>query len=190
MNFIFILILNSLFIQTSYGQSPPVEPETPPTMEAHSGEPSTAEPFPTTMTEELNDANGIVLKKNNFIYDGAEGRDPFKVYRELQLFNPTDGSNPAVKVGPVIVEKSIRTAAVPGDIVILGILYKKNDPIALVKVRDVKGLNKLRLNSPVGRNEGKVIEIHKDRIVIEQVRDFDGQKFTEKVTLKVREKKN
>ncbi len=135
--------------------------------------------------------SAIVMKKNSFTYDGNEGRDPFKIFREIPIFIPgVTATDPKSKPEmPVILEKNIRTALVPNEIVVMGILYKKKDPIALVAVKGIKGLNKLKVNSPIGRNEGKVIEIRKDQIIIEQVKDFDGQKFTEKIVLKVRQKK-
>jgi Tfp pilus assembly protein PilP len=99
---------------------------------------------------------------------------------------PPSGINP--NPAPILTE-GILTAAVPGDINVVGILFRKDDPIALVKVRNVKGLFKLKVNSRIGRSEGRVIEIQRDRFIVEQVRDFDGQKFTEKVELKIRERK-
>lgn len=175
--------------------------QTPPVPDPNSGlnvQNPTANPAPTEATptppapgvEEMLDASGLVINKNSFNYDGAEGRDPFKVYREYVQPNTNPGGTAGVNPFPTGLEKTIRTAVVPDDIAVQGILFKKNDPIALVIVKGVKGLNKLKVNSPVGRNEGKVIEIRKDRIVIEQVKDFDGQKFSEKIELKVREKKN
>ncbi|OYZ21194.1 MAG: hypothetical protein B7Y39_09660 [Bdellovibrio sp. 28-41-41] len=143
--------------------------------------------------EELLDGSGLVINKNVFTYDGNEGRDPFKVYREyVQPINTpgTGNTNPGsgdIQLGN---GKNIRTILVPEDIVVQGIMYRKKDPVALVLIKGVKGLNKLKINSPVGRNEGKVIDIQPDKIVIEQVKDFDGQKFTEKVVLEVRAKKN
>lgn len=140
------------------------------------------------------DDSALVMKKNMFTYDSAEGRDPFKIYRDpiiVPTGTTTDNNKGSGNSGgPINLEKNIRTALVPSEVTVLGILYKKVDPIALVAVKGVKGLNKLKVNSPIGRNEGKVIEIRKDQIVIEQVKDFDGQKFTEKVVLKVRNKKD
>ena len=134
--------------------------------------------------------SGLVIKENRFTYDGNEGRDPFKIYKEPIILNgpPQD---PTLGQGdkPIITEKNIKTALVPSEVTVLGILYKKVDPIALVAVKGVKGINQLKLNSLIGRNEGRVIDIKKDQIVIEQVKDFDGQKYTEKVVLKVRQKK-
>lgn len=133
----------------------------------------------------------IAMKEKIFSYDGNEGRDPFKIYRENPIF--PDPNSVDLKGNSTTdlsyLEKNIRTAIVPSEVSLMGILYKKVDPIALIAVKGVKGLNQVKINSPIGRNEGKVIDIQKDRIVIEQVRDFDGQKFTEKVVLKVREKK-
>ena len=167
----------------------PVAPPTPPpnqegqspTQAQHQG------------VDELLDGSGLVINKNVFTYDGNEGRDPFKIYREyVQPINEpgTGNTNP----GPGNIHlgsgKNIRTILVPEDIVVQGIMYRKKDPVALVMIKGVKGLNKLKINSPVGRNEGKVIDIQPGKIVIEQVKDFDGQKFTEKVVLEVRAKKN
>lgn len=146
----------------------------------------------TTPEAQIPDAAGYVLKNNNFTYDINEGRDPFKIFREIPLFVPGNETKTKDISKPEVVfngQKTILTAVVPIDVVVMGILFKKIDPIALVSVKGVKGINKLMVNSPIGRNEGKVIEIKKDQIVIEQVKDFDGQKFTEKVVLKVREKK-
>jgi hypothetical protein len=50
----------------------------------------------------------------------------------------------------LVVERSIRTILVPEDIVVQGIMYRKKDPVALVMIKGVKGLNKLKINSPVG----------------------------------------
>lgn len=178
----FCLALNFAIAQTV----PPV-PDS-----ASKSESAAANNPPTPGVEETLDASGLVINKNIFNYDGTEGRDPFKVYREYvqPTTNPggitPNGTNP----NPSNLDKNIRTAMVPEDVVVQGILYKKNDSIALVVVKGVKGLNKLRVSSPIGRNEGKVIEIRKDRIIIEQVKDFDGQKFSEKIELKLREKKN
>lgn len=139
---------------------------------------------------EMLDASGLVINKNDFSYDGAEGRDPFKIYREYVQPTQNNGAESAANTIPANVEKNIRTATVPEDVIVQGIFYKKDDPIALVVVKGVKGLNKLKINSPIGRNEGKIIDIRRDRVIIEQVREFDGQKFSEKIELKVREKRN
>lgn len=137
--------------------------------------------------------SGLVIKKNSFTYDGNEGRDPFKIFREIPIIignqNPNDGKDVAKPI-PTFSEKNIRTAIIPNEVTVLGILYKKVDPIALISVKGVKGLNKLKVNSPIGRNDGKIIEIKKDQVVIEQIKDFDGQKFTEKIVLKVRQRKD
>lgn len=136
------------------------------------------------------DTVDLVIKGNNFTYDGTEGRDPFKIYREIPVIIPGQGPEDPKKADqPNLLEKNIRTALVPNEVVLQGILYKKNDPIALVSVKGLKGINQLKVNSPIGRNEGKVVEIQKDKVIVEQVKDFDGQKFTEKVILVLREKK-
>lgn len=174
--------------------------QTPPIPDPNTGAAAQPAPLPpeppTTSTsqgvDELLDGSGLVINKNNFTYDGNEGRDPFQIYREYvpPLDKPGPGNNPGIGNINLGKEKTIRTVLVPEDIVVQGILYRKKDPIALVLIKGVKGLNKLKLNSPVGRNEGKVIDIQPDKIVIEQVKGFDGQKFTEKVVLEVRAKKN
>jgi Tfp pilus assembly protein PilP len=143
--------------------------------------------------EELLDGSGLVINKNVFSYDGNEGRDPFKVYHEYTPLTNIPGTESGAGTGNNQLKdngKNIRSILVPDDIVVQGILYRKKDPVALVLIKGVKGLNKLKLNSLVGRNEGKVIDIQPGKIVIEQVRDFDGQKYTEKVVLEVRVKKN
>lgn len=185
---IFISIV--LFQEISLAQGTPTAVPPVPSPDNQSA-PTPPPPTPTAVTEELTDS-GMVMKKNNFSYDGNEGRDPFKVFREIPFApdpngKPNPGStNPNPQ--PVMTE-GILTAIVPGDVTIVGILNKKEDPIVLVKVRNVKGIFKLKMNSRIGRNEGRVIDIQKDKMTVEQVRDFDGQKFTEKVEMKIREKK-
>ncbi len=182
-------VLLTLIVQMGFAQEPPPVPDPNVSVSPATPTPNPA-PVPAQGVEEMLDASGLVINKNIFNYDGSEGRDPFKVYREFVLpatnGGPGTGSNPSTSN----LEKNIRTAVVPDDIVVQGIFYKKNDPIALIVVKGVKGLNKLKVNSQIGRNEGKIIEIRKDRIFIEQFKDFDGQKFSEKIELKVREKKN
>lgn len=184
------VVLLTLIVQMGFAQAPPV-PDPNATV---SPEAPTPNPAPTTApaagVEEMLDASGLVINKNVFNYDGNEGRDPFKVYREFIQTTTNGGTGTGANSSASNLEKNIRTAVIPDDIVVQGIFYKKSDPIALVVVKGVKGLNKLKVNSPIGRNEGKIIEIRKDRVVIEQYRDFDGQKFSEKIELKVREKKN
>ncbi len=146
-------------------------------------------PQPEEFTEEN---SGLVLKKNTFTYDSNEGRDPFKIFREVPIFGSGPNPDPKSNEGPKLpnhAEKNIRTALIPNDIKLVGILFRKADSIALISVIGVKGLNRLKINSPIGRNDGKIIEIKRDQVVIEQIKDFDGQKFTEKVTLDVRPKK-
>lgn len=177
--------------------------QTPPIPDPNTGAavqpapPAPTNPAPPTApanqgVDELLDGSGLVINKNVFTYDGNEGRDPFKIYREYvqPLNTPGTGNSPGIGNINLGNGKNIRTILVPEDIVVQGIMYRKKDPVALVMIKGVKGLNKLKLNSPVGRNEGKVIDIQPDKIVIEQVKDFDGQKFTEKVVLEVRAKKN
>jgi Tfp pilus assembly protein PilP len=179
-----------IFFQVAQAQNPPpMDPNQPPP--PAQGPPPVPAPS-SPMMEDLGDGSDLIMKKNNFNYDSNDGRDPFKIFRETPTF-PTGpvtqgpGPKPENNAPP---EKSIHTAMVPGEIIVQGILYRKNDPIVLISVRGIRGLNKLKLNSPIGRNEGKIVDIQRDRIVIEQVKDFDGQKFTEKLILKVREKKN
>lgn len=168
-------------VGTGHTQAPATHPSQPPV--SNHGQP------PHQGVEELLDGSGLVINKNVFTYDGAEGRDPFKVYREY--VQPISTGTVTGNISNIQVNgKNIRSVVVPDDIVVQGILYKKRDPIALVVIKGVKGLNKLKINSPIGRNEGKVIDIQPNKIVIEQVKDFDGQKFTEKVVLEVRAKKN
>ncbi len=146
-------------------------------------------PQPEEFTEEN---SGLVLKKNTFTYDSNEGRDPFKIFREVPIFGTGPGPDPKANEGPKLPnhsEKNIRTALIPNEIKLVGILFRKADSIALISVIGVKGLNRLKINSPIGRNDGKIIDIKRDQVVIEQIKDFDGQKFTEKVTLDVRPKK-
>tara|TARA_B110001454_G_scaffold219196_1_gene251401 strand:+ start:14410 stop:15012 length:603 start_codon:yes stop_codon:yes gene_type:complete len=170
------------------GEVPPAQtapivphPDAPAGSEQHKG------------VEELLDGSGLVINKNIFSYDGNEGRDPFKIYREYiqpTTVTGTSGSGGSTGTSIQSTTKNIRSVVVPDDVVVQGILYKKKDPIALVMIKGVKGLNKLKLNSPIGRNDGKVIDIQPDKVIVEQVKDFDGQKFTEKVILEIRAKKN
>lgn len=188
-------VLLTLIVQMGFAQAPPVpDPNAsanPSPPESNPAQVPTPAPAPAAGVEEMLDASGLVINKNIFNYDGNEGRDPFKVYREfVQPTSTTGGTGAGANPAGSNLEKNIRTAVVPDDIVVQGIFYKKSDPIALIVVKGVKGLNKLKVNSQIGRNEGKIIEIRKDRILIEQFKDFDGQKFSEKIELKVREKKN
>lgn len=197
-----IILISILSMEVALGQTPPANFEhsdaqsqpTAPQADASNTaapQPTTTAPVPDKQSvEELLDGSGLVINKNTFSYDGSEGRDPFKVFREfVQPTIATGGTGGGQETPIQNMERSIRTILVPEDIVVQGILYKKSDPIALVVIKGEKGLHKLRLNSLVGRNEGKVVDIRQDKIIIEQVKDFDGQKFTEKVVLEVRKKK-
>ena len=168
---------------------PPALPETNPAPRANSGPAIPGVPQPDEFGEEN---SGLVLKKNVFTYDPAEGRDPFKIFREIPIFVGGPNPDPKINEGPKLpnhLEKNIRTVLIPNEIKLVGVLYRKADSIALISVIGVKGLNRLKINSPIGRNDGKIIDIKRDQVVIEQIKDFDGQKFTEKVTLEVRPKK-
>ncbi len=158
---------------------------------SQSGVPGDETQAPGTEALPHTESPDLVIKRNVFSYDSTEGRDPFKIYREMPVMIPgQNGSYDAKRPETNLpVEKNIRTITVPNDVILQGILFKKSDPIALVSVKGLKGINQLKVNSPIGRNEGKVIEIQKDHVVVEQVKDFDGQKFTEKIVLKVRDKK-
>lgn len=185
-----IILISTLTVVLALAQTPsPIPDPNPEGANVQGGVPPEQPVAPPSQGVEELDASGLVMNKNTFNYDGNEGRDPFKVYREFvqPIAMSTSGSQGSA---PQSSEKNIRSVIVPDDIIVQGILYKKKDPVALVVIKGVKGLNKLRVNSLVGRNEGKVIEIRQDKMVIEQVKEFDGQKFTEKIVLEVRAKKN
>ncbi|MCK6597621.1 MAG: pilus assembly protein PilP [Bdellovibrionaceae bacterium] len=128
--------------------------------------------------------------KKVFFYNESEGRDPFKPYREFDptLLKTTDESTnvkstnqePA-KETPMV--RTIKTIVVPNDVILLGIVFNKQNPVAAVKVTEGKTYY-LRKGDSIGRHEGKIIEINRDNVVIEQVKVFDGQKNMEKVILK------
>ena len=128
--------------------------------------------------------------KKIFYYNESEGRDPFKPYREYdpaslkpmeESTNSKSNNQEATKDMPMV--RTIKTIVVPNDVILLGIVFNKQNPVAAVKVTEGKTYY-LRKGDSIGRHEGKIIEINRDNVVIEQVKVFDGQRNMEKVILK------
>lgn len=123
--------------------------------------------------------------KKEFNYNENEGRDPFKPYKDPNMVvieKPTGEKTDQPQEEKVLV-RNIKTIAVPADVVLLGIVYNKENPVAAIKVIDGKTYY-MRKQDSIGRYEGKIIEITRNTVVIQQTRDFDGQKNIEKVVLK------
>jgi hypothetical protein len=79
--------------------------------------------------------------------------------------------------------RNIKTILVPVDVILLGIVYNKDNPVAAIKVKEGKTYY-MKKNDQIGRNEGKIVDITSNSVLIEQFRNFDGQKILEKVVLK------
>jgi Tfp pilus assembly protein PilP len=123
--------------------------------------------------------------KKEFNYNENEGRDPFKPYKDPNMVvidKPTGEKTDQPQEEKVLV-RNIKTIAVPADVVLLGIVYNKDNPVAAIKVIDGKTYY-MRKQDSIGRYEGKIIDITRNTVVIQQARDFDGQKNIEKVVLK------
>lgn len=118
--------------------------------------------------------------ESKFNYDPKEGRDPFKIYRE---FTPESAirtnDNQVVKK-----EISISTALIPSDVTLVGIMFRLNNSTAAIKVKGGKTYF-LKVKDKIGRYEGKIISITDKEVVIEQIKEFDGEKKVETVTLKM-----
>lgn len=123
--------------------------------------------------------------KKEFNYNENEGRDPFKPYKDpnIVVLDKPPGERTQQQQEEKILVRNIKTIAVPADIVLLGIVYNKDNPVAAIKVIDGKTYY-MRKQDSIGRYEGKIIEITRNTVVIQQTRDFDGQKNIEKVVLK------
>lgn len=125
--------------------------------------------------------------KKEFIYNESEGRDPFKVYRDpTVLVNEkanSDSHQSEQKSDNKLLARNIKTISVPNEVILLGIVYNKDNPVAAIKVLDGKTYY-MRKNDLIGRHEGKIVEITRNTVLIEQYREFDGQKNLEKVVLK------
>lgn len=124
--------------------------------------------------------------KKEFVYNESEGRDPFKVYRDPSVIIPekinTETRHLDDKTDKVLV-RNIHTISIPAEVVLLGVVYNKDNPVAAIKVLDGKTYY-MRKNDTIGRHEGKIVEITRNTVLIEQYREFDGQKNLEKIVLK------
>lgn len=131
-------------------------------------------------------APGPELKKE-FIYNESEGRDPFKVYRDPTVIvndkSNSENHQTEQKSDNKLLARNIKTISVPNEVILLGIVYNKDNPVAAIKVLDGKTYY-MRKNDLIGRHEGKIVEITRNTVLIEQYREFDGQKNLEKVVLK------
>lgn len=122
--------------------------------------------------------------KKEFFYNENEGRDPFKPYKDPALANvervaSTNPSNEKVLV------RSIKNIAVPDEVILLGIVHNKDKPVAAIKVIDGKTYY-MRKNDLIGKHEGRIVDITRNTVIVEQYREFDGQKNLEKIVLKFR----
>lgn len=124
--------------------------------------------------------------KKEFNYNENEGRDPFKSYKDPNMVvteKPTGEKGEQQPQEEKILVRNIKTIAVPADVVLLGVVYNKDNPVAAIKVIDGKTYY-MRKQDSIGRYDGKIIDITRNTVVIQQTRDFDGQKNVEKVILK------
>lgn len=124
--------------------------------------------------------------KKEFVYNESEGRDPFKIYRDPSVIIPekvnTETRHNEDKTDKIMA-RNIHTISLPSEVVLLGVVYNKDNPVAAIKVLDGKTYY-MRKNDTIGRHEGKIVEITRNTVLIEQFREFDGQKNLEKIVLK------
>lgn len=125
--------------------------------------------------------------RKEFTYNENDGRDPFKIYRDptIMAMDKNPESKPTEEKSDKILIRNIKTISVPTDVVLLGIVYNKDNPVAAIKVTDGKTYY-MRKNDTIGRHDGKIVDITRNTVHIEQYREFDGQKNLEKIVLKFR----
>lgn len=150
--------------------------------------PVAVDPSATAPVPDENQATAPISDlKKEFIYNENEGRDPFKVYRDptIMMSEKTTETKPTEEKSDKVLVRNIKTISVPTDVVLLGIVYNKDNPVAAIKVTDGKTYY-MRKNDTIGRHEGKIVDITRNTVHIEQYREFDGQKNLEKIVLKFR----
>ncbi len=184
--FIFLFLINQVFAQevnTDLNAIPNANPNV-------NGDPNAAGTIPAKAStappasEENQVTAPINELKSDFEYNENEGRDPFKRYRDPNLIFQSRQDSKKEEVDPALLKiKTIKTVLVPGDVILLGIVYNKDNPVAAIKVKEGKTYY-MKKNDQIGRNEGKIVDITSNSVMIEQFRNFDGQKILEKITLK------
>jgi Tfp pilus assembly protein PilP len=178
--FLFLFLFNQAFAEegkTEVNPNPNAAATSPPTTPATA--PVTAVPL-----EENQVTAPINESKNDFEYNENEGRDPFKRYRDPSLILQSKQDPKKEEIDLALLKiRNIKTILVPVDVILLGIVYNKDNPVAAIKVKEGKTYY-MKKNDQIGRNEGKIVDITSNSVLIEQFRNFDGQKILEKVVLK------
>ncbi|MDO8445235.1 MAG: pilus assembly protein PilP [Deltaproteobacteria bacterium] len=118
------------------------------------------------------------VKKEEYAYDAAGKRDPFKPFIELEK-----------KGAPAKVPLSPLQAYDVNELRLVGIILLPGKRVAMIEDPAGKGYN-VTVGVLIGKNDGKVVEILKDEVIVEEkLVDETGQPKTRKVSITIPKEK-
>jgi type IV pilus assembly protein PilP len=94
-------------------------------------------------------------RKVEYAYEPAGKRDPFRPFIELE------------KKAPVAVPATPLQAYDISELRLVGVIILPDKKVAMIEDPTGKGYN-VKIGTPIGRYEGKVVDILKDEVVIEE----------------------
>lgn len=157
---------------------PASPPATPPPAASPAPEPPAPEPPPAAPAPEAAPppVSGTAVPPEEYVYDGAGRRDPFKPYRTIRT-QPTAASAPK----PEEMLEPLQRYDLE-QITVLAILWDVSQPRALVKDGDGK-THTLVKNTKIGRSNGYVAAIREGEIVVIESVDEEGGRTVKRTRL-------
>lgn len=111
----------------------------------------------------------------SYVYDSTGKRDPFRPFNFAPKVTDTTGKTPLEKYAI-------------GQLKLTAVLGSGEDASAMVENAVGKGFT-IKKGTKIGNNEGEVVEIHPDKILIlEKSVDFTGQTKTKTIEMRLRTK--
>lgn len=128
--------------------------------------------------------SGTAMGSEEYVYDPAGRRDPFRPYKFVRPQSPTVGKGP---VKPEETLEPLQRFEID-QLTVLAILWDVKQPRALVRDGDGK-VHTLVKNTKLGRNNGYVAAIREGEIVIMEMFDEEGGKTVKRArTLEFKKK--